>query len=63
MKKSRESLSEEQIQEAFRRYCSGENICDIADGYFVCTRTLERMFKRRKLYKSKSSKKRRAPLL
>lgn len=56
-KNSRECLSEQQIADAFRRWCAGENICDIADGLFVCTRTLERMFSRRGMRKPRNSKK------
>ena len=51
MSKSRECLTEEQIREAFNRWCCGDNICDIAEEYYVCTRTLMRMFKRRGLRK------------
>lgn len=57
MSKSRECLSEEQIREAFKRWCDGGNICDIAAEYYVCTRTLQRMFNRRKLYKQNSGSK------
>lgn len=51
MKKTREVLTEEQIREAFELFCSGEKIQDVADKYYICTRTLERMFSRRKLRK------------
>ena len=44
-------MTEEQIREAFNRWCGGDNICDIAEEYYVCTRTLMRMFKRRGLRK------------
>lgn len=55
---SREVLTEEDIQQAFREYCEGVSIYDVAKKYYVCTRTLERMFSRRKLRKSVGDKKR-----
>lgn len=55
-KNSRECLSEQQIADAFRRWCDGEDVCDIADELYVCTRTLFRMFKRRGMRKSNMKK-------
>lgn len=55
--KTRECLSEQQIADAFRRWCAGEDICDIAEQLYVCTRTLERMFSRRGMRKPRNSKK------
>ena len=49
---SREVLTEQDIQQAFKEYCEGASIHDVAQKYYVCTRTLERMFSRRKLRKS-----------
>lgn len=56
MKRSRECLSDKQIREAFRLWCSGVKILDIADKYYVCEQTLYRAFKRRKLHKPRSRK-------
>ena len=50
---SREVLTESQIRQAFVLYKSGAKIEDIADRYFVSTRTLARMFSRRKLRKQR----------
>lgn len=50
-KKTREVLTEKQIQTAFREYENGASIYDLADALHVCTRTLERMFSRRGLHK------------
>ena len=49
---SREVLTELEIRQAFTLYKSGVKIEDIAARYYVSTRTLERMFSRRKLRKS-----------
>lgn len=53
---SRESLTESQIRQAFALYKSGVKIDDIADRYYVSTRTLERMFARRRLRKGTGNK-------
>lgn len=48
----RECLTEQQVRQAFREYKNGKSIDEVADKYFVSTRTLQRMFQRRKLHKS-----------
>ena len=50
----RESLTEEQIKAAFEFYRKGETIDKVAERYFVCDRTLRRLFRKRRLYKRKS---------
>lgn len=45
---SRECLDERQIQAAIADYKAGADIEDIAAKYYVCAKTLYRMFKRRK---------------
>lgn len=51
---NRESLTEEQIKAAFEAYRKGKSIEKIAEQYFVCDRTLRRLFHKRRLYKRKS---------
>ena len=53
---SREVLTDAEIRRAFELYRSGVKIEDIAARYYVSTRTLERMFARRKLRKSVGDK-------
>ena len=53
---SREVLADSEIRQAFVLYKSGTKIEDIAARYYVSTRTLERMFARRKLRKSVGDK-------
>ena len=53
---SREVLADSEIRQAFTLYKSCVKIEDIAAHYYVSTRTLERMFARRKLRKSVGDK-------
>lgn len=53
----RECLSEQQIRQAFREYKNGKSIDEVAEKYYVSSRTLQRMFQRRKFRKKKSGAK------